>query len=115
MATRRASSAGAMPARAAGGPRRRAAKPRPHEAGWEAIREEGLNGFVVAVAANSFTLTGTHVGDAAIAVTPGTQFTSALDGSFSMAEVRVGSYLKAKVLVAAGDRPTGPTGRREAA
>jgi len=84
------------------------------EDGSEAIREEGLNGFVVAVAANSFTLTGTHVGDAAIAVTPGTQFTSALDGSFSMAEVRVGSYLKAKVLVAEGDRPTGPNGSWEA-
>jgi len=80
----------------------------------QAVREEGLNGFVAAVNTNSLTLTGTHVGNAVIAITSQTRFTSALDGSFSMADVRAGAYLKTKVLVAEGDQPTGPNGSWEA-
>ena len=73
-------------------------------------REEGLNGWVQAVGANSFTLSGTHVGDAVISVSSQTTYNSALAPSFSFSQIKPGTYLKTKVLVAEGDTPTGPNG-----
>jgi len=74
------------------------------------LREEGLNGWVQTVGASSFTLGGTHVGDALISVSSQTEFSSALAPSFSFSQITPGMYLKTKVLVAGGDLPTGPNG-----
>ena len=75
-----------------------------------AITEEGLNGWVETVGASSFTLNGTHVGDAVISVSSQTMYSSALAHSFSFSQIEPGMFLRVKVLVAAGGLPTGPNG-----
>jgi len=77
-------------------------------------REEGLNGYVVAVGNGTFTLTGTHVGDAAISVTSRTEYSSALSSSFSLSQIAAGQFLRVKVRVAEGNLPTGPSGSWQA-
>jgi len=77
-------------------------------------REEGLNGYVIAVSNGTFTLTGTHVGDATISATSRTEYSSALSSSFSFSQIAAGQFLRVKVLVAQGDLPTGPNGSWEA-
>jgi len=74
------------------------------------LREEGLSGWVQTVGASSFTLGGTHVGDALISVSSQTTYNSALAPSFSFSQITPGMYLKTKVLVAGGGMPTGPNG-----
>ena len=80
------------------------------ESGAGETKEEGLNGWVKSVGSSSFTLGGTHVGDAVISVSSQTKYTSALAPTFSFSQIAPGMYLKTKVLVGAGDLPTGPNG-----
>ena len=106
--------AAAAPGSAPGSPEGSAPQTGPGATPTGETREEGLNGYVIGVGNGTFTLSGTHVGDAAISVTSGTEYSSALSSSFSFSQIAPGQFLRVKVLVVAGDLPTGPNGTWDA-